>query len=51
VERRRYNQVVQAYNVMIRIFPRNIIANMFGFERAEFFEAPEAAETVPEVEF
>lgn len=51
VERRRYNQAVQIYNVMIRVFPRNIIANMFGFERADFFEAPEAAETVPKVEF
>ncbi|TKJ40853.1 LemA family protein [candidate division LCP-89 bacterium B3_LCP] len=51
VERRRYNQSVQIFNVMIRTFPRNIIANMFGFERAEFFEAPEAAQEAPQVEF
>ena len=51
VERRRYNEAVRAYNVMIRTFPRNVIANMFGFVRAEFFEAPEEAQTAPKVEF
>jgi LemA protein len=51
VERRRYNEAVRVYNVMIRTFPRNMIANMFGFLRAEFFEAPEEAQTVPKVEF
>ena len=51
VERRRYNQAVQVYNTVIRTFPRNIIANMFGFSRADFFEAPEEAAAVPKVEF
>jgi LemA protein len=51
VERRRYNESVRLYNVMIRTFPRNIIANMFGFVRADFFEAPAEAETAPKVEF
>jgi len=51
VERRRYNEVVQQYNVLLRQFPRNMIAGMFGFERAEFFEAPAEARTAPRVEF
>ena len=51
VERRRYNLAVQAYNVILRTFPQNIIANFFGFERAEFFEAPGEAKAVPKVEF
>ncbi len=51
VERRRYNEAVRAYNILIRTFPRNIIANMFGFLAAEFFEAPEEAKAVPKVEF
>lgn len=51
VERRRYNEAVRAYNVMIRTFPRNIIANMFGFKKAEFFQAPEEAKTAPKVKF
>lgn len=51
VERRRYNEVVQAYNVAIRSFPSNIVAGMFGFEKAAFFEAPAAAQAVPQVKF
>jgi LemA protein len=51
VERRRYNETVQLYNVMLRQFPRNLIANMFGFQRAAFFEAPGEAKTAPKVEF
>lgn len=51
VERRRYNEVVQAYNVAIRSFPSNIVAGMFGFEKAAFFEAPTAAQAVPQVKF
>ena len=51
VERRRYNEVVQAYNVAIRSFPANLFAGLFGFKAAAFFEAPAAAKTVPEVKF
>jgi len=51
VERRRYNEVVQAYNILLRTFPRNIIANLFGFQRAAFFEAPGEAKTAPQVKF
>ncbi|HDH57274.1 MAG TPA: LemA family protein [Bacteroidetes bacterium] len=51
VERRRYNEAVRAYNVLIRTFPRNIIANMFGFQKADFFEAPAGAAAAPKVEF
>ena len=51
VERRRYNEAVRAYNVKIRSFPTNILAGMFGFGRAEFFEAPAEAKEVPKVKF
>lgn len=51
VERRRYNEAVQAYNTAIRKFPGSIWAGMFGFQRrAPFESAPEAA-TAPRVEF
>jgi LemA protein len=51
VERRRYNEAVAAYNTTIREWPGNLLANLFGFERKEPFEAaPEAAEA-PTVEF
>jgi len=51
VERRRYNETVKILNIKVRSFPTNIIAGMFGFEKAAFFEVPEAAKAVPKVEF
>ena len=51
VERMRYNEVVQAYNVAIRSFPANMLAGMFGFAKAAFFEAPAAAKAAPQVKF
>ena len=50
-ERRRYNEAVQAYNVKIRSFPANLLAGLFGFSQATFFEAPAAARTAPQVKF
>ena len=49
VERKRYNDAVGVINKKVRFFPTNIIASMFGFEKKEFFEAVEGAETSPEV--
>ena len=51
VERRRYNETVKAFNITIRRFPTNLLAGMFGFERAAFFEVPEEAKQVPKVKF
>ena len=51
VERRRYNETVKTYNIKVRSFPTNILAGIFGFEKATFFEVPEAAQEVPKVEF
>jgi hypothetical protein len=39
------------YNVKIRSFPTNILAGMFGFAKAEFFEVPEAVKETPKVQF
>jgi len=51
VERRRYNETVKTYNVTIRRFPANLLAGIFGFAKATFFEVPEAAKAVPKVSF
>jgi LemA protein len=50
-ERMRYNDTAKEYNTKIRSVPTNIIARMFGFERANLFEANEGAETAPVVDF
>lgn len=51
VERRRYNEAVKAYNIRIRSFPTNLIAGMFGFKKATFFEVPKERQEAPEVKF
>jgi LemA protein len=52
VERRRYNETVQAYNTTIRTFPAVFIANNMGFEKKDaYFEAVTAAESAPVVDF
>ena len=51
VARTDYNSVAQKYNTSIKKFPKNIFANMFGFDAAEYFEAEEGAEKAPQVSF
>ena len=51
VERRRYNETVKTYNITIRRFPTNLLAGMFGFEKAAFFEVPEERQEAPKVQF
>lgn len=49
--RRRYNEAVQDYNVLIRKFPNNLFAGMFGFSKKEGFKADAGASAAPKVEF
>ena len=49
--RRRYNESVQTYNVLVRKFPHNLFAKMFGFEKKENFAAESGSEKAPEVKF
>lgn len=51
VERKRYNDIVTAYNKKVKRFPTNMIASMFGFEAKEFFKAQSGAENAPAVKF
>ena len=46
-----YNDTVLKYNNTCQEFPNNLIAGIFGFKEADFFEASEGARTVPKVEF
>ena len=49
--RNKFNAVVQQYNVVIRSFPKNILAGIFGFEKMNKFEAEAGAESAPKVKF
>lgn len=46
-----YNDVVLTYKDKVQMFPSNIIAGIFGFKPAEFFEATEAERETPQVKF
>jgi len=46
-----YNRNVMVFNTRIQVFPSVIIANMFNFERFEFFEAEETAREDVQVSF
>ena len=49
--RRDYNEAVKDYNLKIRKFPTNIMAGMFGYEQADYFEASAESQEVPNVSF
>ena len=51
VERKRYNDLVMGYNAMRRRFPTNMIAGLFNFKEAAYFEVPKEAKAVPKVDF
>ncbi len=49
--RRNYNENVKNYNQNIKRFPKNIIASMFNYEEASYFEVDESKKDVPNVDF
>jgi LemA protein len=52
VERKRYNDSIQAYNTYIRQFPNSIFAGWAGFQpNNAYFQASETSRAVPKVEF
>lgn len=51
VARNAFNEAAKAYNILIRKFPNNIVAGIFGFGQKAYFEADEGADKVPTVEF
>ena len=50
-ERRRFNDVVQDYNVRVRTFPASAIASMFGFGQKAYFQSEAGAQKAPQVKF
>ena len=51
VERKRFNEAVQAYNMQTRRFPQALLANMFGFREKSYFKADEQAASASQVQF
>lgn len=51
VERKKFNEVIQDYNIAVRRFPRNMFAGMFGFEQKGYFQADAGANKAVKVKF
>lgn len=51
VQRNAYNEVAMDFNQYIRTFPRNLFAQLFGFEKVGYFKSSAGAENAPKVEF
>ena len=53
VERKRYNESVAVFNIIVGRFPGNIVAGMFGFEKKSeaYFKAKDEAQEAPQVKF
>jgi LemA protein len=49
--RRQYNDAAQGYNTTRAKFPRNIVANLFGFKEKPYFQADAGSEKAPSVKF
>ena len=49
-ERKKFNETAKEYNITIRRFPKNILANIFGFKERAYFEAQEGADKAPDVD-
>ena len=51
VGRTRYNEVTREYNVLVRSFPTNLFAGMFGYRARPYYEITPGARDVPRVTF
>ena len=50
-ERRRYNEVVQAYNTYIKKLPAALYSGWLGFQPEKYFEVPQEEQKAPKVKF
>jgi len=51
IARQQFNETARQYNTIVRRFPGNIVASIFGFQKKPYFEADEDAKHAPKVEF
>lgn len=51
VARKDYNDAAMEYNQKIKTFPMVVVANMFGFQAIDYFQASENDKEVPSVNF
>lgn len=50
VERKRYNDMIQSFNLQVKRFPGSLFASLFGFGERAYFESAAGTENAPKVE-
>ena len=51
VARQDYNKSIEGYNLMVKRFPRSILAGVFGFKEKPFYKAEAGSEKNPDIKF
>ncbi len=51
IARDNFSHAVMSYNSSIQIFPRNIMAGLFGFKQRAYFESEAGADKAPKIDF
>lgn len=51
VARMDYNKSIEGYNLAVKRFPKNILANLFGFKEKPFYKADAGSEKNPDIKF
>ncbi len=51
IARQDYNKSIEAYNLKVKRFPKNILAGIFGFKEKPFYKADAGSEKNPDIKF
>jgi LemA protein len=51
IARKDYNKAVEDYNLTVKVFPKNILANIFGYKEKGYYQASAGSENAPDVKF
>ncbi len=51
VARQDYNKSIEGYNLMVKRFPKSLLASIFGFKEKPFYKADAGSEKNPDIKF
>jgi LemA protein len=51
VARQDYNKSIEGYNLMVKRFPKSLLASVFGFKEKPFYKADAGSEKNPDIKF
>lgn len=51
IARQDYNKAVEGYNLMVKQFPRVILARIFGYSEKPYYKADEGSDKAPPIKF